>query len=147
MKRITALCAVICFATAFSLGCTHHHYKSAGICGAAGGLAGALINKKNPWRGAIIGAAISSVACATVTELSMQAAREAAAKNRPVAYRKKVDGNDYVVQANPIEHNPATGCKKIKNYTWEDGVLLGEYEDEICPQSVPANQYRKQKHY
>ena len=86
MKNIVSLVLALSLVL-IVYGCTQYHAQGAGVGAAAGGIAGALIDNKNPWRGGVIGAAIGGVAGATLVDISMRASKEAAAEGRPVEYR------------------------------------------------------------
>lgn len=95
-----------------------------------GGMAGAMLDHKNPWRGGIIGAAIGAIVGATIVDISQQAAREAALSGRTVEYRT-VDGRG-VYRADPVEYNEHTMCRKIHERVWEDGYLVKDQVREVC---------------
>ncbi|MBI4686677.1 MAG: glycine zipper 2TM domain-containing protein [Nitrospirae bacterium] len=113
-----------------STGCTQYHAQGAGTGGIVGGIAGALLDRKNPWRGGVVGAALGAVAGATITDISMKASREAAASGRPVEYRTE-DGRG-VYRAEPLEYNAKTKCRKVSEKTWENGKLVKDQIKEIC---------------
>src|SRR4030042_2056974 len=77
----------------FVIGCaplqptTPRTYEGAAAGAVVGGVAGALLDRHNPWRGGIIGAALGAVAGGTLTEISARASQEAVQANRPVEYR------------------------------------------------------------
>ena len=64
--KLTALIGLIlCLALLSSLlGCatTKSQYDRAAVLGTAGAAAGALLDKKNPWRGAVVGGTIGAAA-------------------------------------------------------------------------------------
>jgi outer membrane lipoprotein SlyB len=111
-------------------GCTQYHAQGAGVGGAIGGIAGALLDSKNPWRGGVIGAGLGAIAGATITDISMKASREAATTGQPVEYRT-TDGRG-VYRADPIEYDAHTKCNKIKERVWEDGKLVKDQIKEVC---------------
>ncbi|WP_353684343.1 glycine zipper 2TM domain-containing protein [Thermodesulfovibrio sp. 3907-1M] len=53
------------------------HYEGAGIGAAVGGVAGALLDKKNSWRGGVIGATLGAVFGATLADISQRGLKEA----------------------------------------------------------------------
>jgi hypothetical protein len=111
-------------------GCTQYHAQGAGVGAAAGGVAGALLDSSNPWRGGVIGAAIGGVAGATLVDISMRASREAAAEGRPVEYRTE-DGRG-IYRADPVDYDAHTKCHKVRERVWEDGQLIKDQVREVC---------------
>jgi len=132
MKKITTLLSLGFFIIVL-ISCaptTHYTYQGAGTGALVGGIAGALLDRSNPWRGGIIGGALGLVAGATVTELSARASREAIAYNRPVEYRTE-DGRG-IYRADPRSYDPATRCSKVHERVWEDGRLVQDRITEVC---------------
>ncbi|MEW6570990.1 MAG: glycine zipper 2TM domain-containing protein [Nitrospirota bacterium] len=129
MKKIVSLMLVFILSGAL-YSCTEYHARGAGAGAALGGLAGALLDSKNPWRGGVIGAAIGGVAGATLTDISMKASQEAAATGRPVEYRTE-DGRG-IYRAEPIDYNAQTRCHKVHERVWEDGKLIKDQVREVC---------------
>src|SRR3990172_3663894 len=88
VKKITSLLsAVVLMVMLMGCATTPRTYEGAGAGAVIGGVAGALLDRHNPWRGGIIGAAIGAVAGGTLVELSARASREAVLAQRPVEYR------------------------------------------------------------
>lgn len=104
-------------------------YQGAGVGAAGGAIAGALIDKENRWRGAVIGGVLGAIIGGTITEISARAAREAAVNNRPVEYRSE-DGRERVY-AEPIASRGR--CKIVKTNYYQDGKLVKVEEKEVCP--------------
>lgn len=129
MKKISSLIVIVALLFLVS-GCTEYHARGAAAGGAVGGVAGALLDRKNPWRGGVIGAALGAVLGATITDISMQASREAAMSGRPVEYRT-TDGRG-VYRADPVDYNAYTKCHKVHERVWEDGVLVKDQIKEVC---------------
>lgn len=129
MNKIISLLLVLSLLSV-SFGCTQYHAQGAGAGGVLGGIAGALLDRKNPWRGGVIGAAIGGVAGATLTDISMRASQEAAASNRPVEYRTE-DGRG-VYRADPVDYNAQTKCHKVQERVWEEGKLVKDQIREVC---------------
>jgi len=111
-------------------GCSKYHAQGAGAGAALGGIAGALLDSKNPWRGGVIGAAVGGVAGATLTDISMRASQEAAQENRPVEYRT-TDGTG-VYRADPVSYKAQTNCHKVRERVWENDVLVKDQIREVC---------------
>src|SRR4051794_35096996 len=66
------------------------HQTSGGISGGAmGGIAGMILDSRNPWRGGVIGATLGAVAGATIADISSEGARQAATAGRPVEYQSE----------------------------------------------------------
>lgn len=114
-------------------GCTPAHYRGAGVGGAMGGVAGALLDRGNPWRGGVIGAVIGSVAGATLTDIAIKGSREAAVSGRPVEYRTQ-DGRA-LYRAEPVGDrlgpDGRTEYRRVRERVWEDGVLVQDTMREV----------------
>ena len=120
-------------------GCSQYHARGAGTGAALGGIAGALLDHSNPWRGGVWGAALGAIAGATLTDISMQASREAAMSNRPVEYRTTDGRGRY--QAYPLDYNPRTKCHKVQERVWEDGRLVKDQIREVCEGDKTEQRY------
>lgn len=129
MKKILSLIIVVSLLSLI-FGCTQYHAQGAGAGALLGGVAGALLDRKNPWRGGVIGAAIGGVGGATLTDISMRAARESAASNQPVEYRT-TDGAG-VYRADPVSYNAQTKCHKVRERVWEKDQLVKDQVREVC---------------
>lgn len=129
MKKV-ASGAVILSLLIISLGCTPYHQQGAGTGAVIGGVGGAILDNRNPWRGGIIGAAIGAIAGATLADISYRASEEAAMHDRPVEYRTE-DGRG-IYRADPVGYNERTRCKRIHERVWEDGRLVKDEVREIC---------------
>ncbi len=104
-------------------------YEGAAAGGVLGATAGALIDKHNRWRGAVIGGALGAVFGGTVTEVSSRAAREAAQENRRVAYQS--DDGFHRVEATPVGSG-RTGCRQVQERIYQNGELVREQMKEVC---------------
>jgi len=129
MRKVLALVLIIALGT-ITWSCTEYHARGAGVGAAVGGIAGALLDRRNPWRGGVIGGALGAVAGATITDISMQASREAAVSGKPVEYRTN-DGRG-VYRAEPLSYDEHTKCRKVQERVWEDGRLVKDQVKEIC---------------
>ncbi len=129
MRKIISLLLILSFLT-LTVGCTQYHYEGAGIGGVVGGVAGALLDRKNPWRGGIIGAGLGAIAGATIADISARGAREAAQSGRPVEYYTDDRRGRYY--AEPLEYDEYTKCRKVRERVWEDGRLIKDHVKEIC---------------
>ncbi|ADC89200.1 17 kDa surface antigen [Thermocrinis albus DSM 14484] len=132
MKKVALfMTGVIFFAGLYSCGqVTSQRTYEGGTIGAIGGaVAGALLDKENRWRGAVIGGALGAVIGGTITEIASRAAREAAYQNRPVEYRSE-DGTQRVY-AEPVASRGQ--CKIVKTNYYQNGKLVKVEEREVCP--------------
>jgi len=129
MKKIISLIMVVALLT-LAVGCTQYHAQGAAAGGAIGGIAGALLDRKNPWRGGVIGGALGAVMGATLTDISIRASKEAVASGKPVEYRT-VDGHG-VYRAEPVGYDAKTRCHKVHERIWEDGKLIKDQIKEVC---------------
>lgn len=138
MKKIIglALSVSILFLT---LSCTQYHAQGVGAGGAIGGIAGALLDKKNPWRGGVIGAVLGGLAGATITDISMRAAQEAAASGKLVRYENEQTGE--WVEAVPVARNARTNCTKVQVRQWEEGKLISDGMKEECVGKKISREY------
>ncbi len=130
MKGILVM-VLLCLVVVVSCAPTSQYtYPGAGAGAVLGGIAGALLDRHNPWRGGLIGAGIGGLFGGTVTELSARASREAAMNNHPVEYRTE-DGRG-IYRADPEGYNAETKCHKIHERVWEDGKLMKDEIKEVC---------------
>ncbi len=138
MKKIVSLILLLSLLS-LTAACTQYHAQGAGAGGAIGGVAGALLDRRNPWRGGVIGAALGALAGATVTDVSMRASQEAAVSGRPVEYRT-TDGRG-VYRADPVDYNARTRCHKVNEKVWEDGRLVKDQIREVCESEKTEQRY------
>jgi len=138
MKKSVSLIIVMAMLV-LTAGCTGYHAQGAGIGGAFGGAAGAMLDRKNSWRGFLIGATLGALAGATLTDVSMQASKEAAAAGKPVEYRT-TDGRG-VYRADPVDYDAKTRCHKVQEKVWEDGKLIKDELREVCEGSKSERRY------
>lgn len=123
-------------------GCARYHYEGAAAGGAVGGIAGALLDESNPWRGGVIGAALGAALGATLTEISARGSRQAVQVGEPVEYRTRTeDGTTAVYRADPLEYNPRTECHKIRERVWQDGRLVKDEVREVCESEKIERRY------
>ncbi|MBE0427974.1 MAG: glycine zipper 2TM domain-containing protein [Nitrospirae bacterium] len=133
MKKIVSLIIPLLLILSLSgvlFGCTQYHAQGAGSGAVLGGITGALLDRKNPWRGGVIGAAIGGATGATLTDISLRASREAAATGRPVVYRTE-DGRG-VYRAEPVGYNAQTRCHKVHERVWEKNQMVKDNIREVC---------------
>lgn len=129
MKKILSLLLIVAVA-GVTFSCTPYHSQGAGVGAAVGGIGGALLDRRNPWRGGVIGGALGAVLGATLADVSVQASREAAMTNKPVEYRTE-DGRG-VYRADPAGYNAQTNCRKVQERVWQDGRLVKDEIREVC---------------
>lgn len=138
MKKTIALTIILAFFI-LTIGCTRHHARGAGVGAAIGGAAGAMLDRKNAWRGGVIGAVLGAIAGASITDISMQASQDAIRENKPVEYRT-TDGRA-VYRADPLDYNAQTKCHKVQERVWEDDQLIKNEVKEICEGEKTENKY------
>lgn len=138
MKKIVSLILAVAF-LAVASGCTQYHAQGAGAGGAIGGVAGALLDRKNPWRGGVIGAVLGGIAGATITDISMRASQEAAATGKPVQYVTE-DGRG-VYRAEPVGYNAQTKCHKVHEIVTENGKVVKDQIREVCESDKTEPRY------
>ncbi len=140
-KKIVAIWLV--FVMLGVTACATYHYEGAGIGGAIGGIAGALLDRENPWRGGVIGAALGAVAGATLADISVRGSKEAAASGRPVEYRTE-DGRG-IYRAEPVSdyYHPdeKTKCRKVRERVWENDRLVKDTVKEVCESEKVERRY------
>ncbi|HMK61078.1 MAG TPA: YMGG-like glycine zipper-containing protein [Dissulfurispiraceae bacterium] len=129
MKRLIIFITVLAMA-AVLMSCTESQVRGGGIGAGVGGVAGALLDHRNPWRGGVIGAALGGTFGATLGDISDRASREAVQANKPVYYRTEDGRGEY--RAEPAGYNDATRCKKIHEKVWEEGRLIRDHVKEVC---------------
>ncbi len=135
-RKLIAVCSVLSlavFLTGYN-GCTRAHYEGATIGGAVGGIAGAIIDKRNPWRGGIIGATIGAIAGATIADISLHGSREVVRTGRPVEYHTEDGRGVYRAEPYSEAYSPDghTTCRKVHERVWEDGRLAKDSIREVC---------------
>ncbi len=129
MKKIALLLVPVVFIAGCGAVTSERTYQGAGVGAAGGAIAGALIDKENRWRGAVIGGVLGAIIGGTITEIAARASREAAMQNRPVEYRS-TDGRERVY-AEPVASRG--NCKIVKTNYYQDGKLVKVEEKEVCP--------------
>lgn len=129
-KAISLLVALSLLAAS---GCTPYQVQGGSVGAYAGGLAGALLDHRNPWRGGVIGAALGALAGATISEVSVQGARQAARYDRPVIYRTdNIPGGYGGYIAEPAGTDAYTKCKKVRERIYENDRLVSDRIKEVC---------------
>jgi len=130
MKKIAIATVAVLLLTA----CTQYHYEGATAGGVVGGVAGAVLDHKNPWRGGVIGAGLGAILGATLTDISMRGSREAYRTGRPVEYR--TEDRRGIYRAEPAGDyyytDEQTRCRKVHEKVWEDGRIVKDRVREVC---------------
>ncbi|MCM2359816.1 MAG: hypothetical protein NDI77_16820 [Geobacteraceae bacterium] len=126
MKSIMVVTAL----TLALAGCLPHQQPGATAGGAMGGIAGAILDARNPWRGGIIGATLGAIAGATIADISLQGAREAAYAERPVEYFTEDRRVRY--HAEPLGYDEERRCRRVRELTYVDGRLVSKKIVVIC---------------
>ncbi|MCS7163783.1 MAG: glycine zipper 2TM domain-containing protein [Thermodesulfovibrio sp.] len=133
-KTIVFVLVVLILFTVACAQLQRQHYEGAAAGAVVGGVAGALLDKKNPWRGGVIGAGLGTVFGATIADISIRGSREAYQTGKPVEYRTE-DGRGYY-RAEPTSDyyykDPYTKCRKVSEKIWENGKLIKETVKEVC---------------
>jgi len=129
MRKFVSL-LIIAVLLLTTIGCAQYQYEGATVGGVVGGVAGALLDRKNPWRGGVIGAGLGAIAGATIADISVRGSREAARTGRPVEYYTEDRRGRYY--AEPIGYDEHTKCRKIHERVWEDGRLVRDHVKEVC---------------
>ena len=109
---------------------TQRTYEAGAVGAGLGGLAGALIDSDNRWRGGVLGAVIGGVLAGTVTEISTRAAVESAEEGRPVVYQSN-EGYQRIEET-PVSYNAETKCHKVRERIWQEGQLVKDEVTEVC---------------
>jgi outer membrane lipoprotein SlyB len=112
------------------MGCSSRSgYQGAAVGAGVGGVAGALLDPGNHWRGGVIGGSLGAVLGGTLGEISNRAARESAYNNRPVAYTNEANSQRVVAQP---QRTTQGNCRVVREKYYEYGELVREVEREVC---------------
>lgn len=103
-------------------------YQTGTVGAGVGAAAGALLDKKNHWRGGVIGAGLGAILGGAVGEINNRAIREAAAQQQPVIYTNQA-GNQRV---EAIPRQPNGNCRVVTERYYENGQLVKETDREVC---------------
>jgi hypothetical protein len=110
--------------------CQSQSTRQTAVTGAViGGVAGALIDSSNPWRGGLIGGVLGTITGATIAEISKRGGDEASRAQRPVQYVSE-DGRVY--RADPLYQTQGGRCYVVRERVWKNGKLVQEQLREIC---------------
>jgi len=130
MKHVIVVLLLAGFTVSLMAGCTPRHTQGAAIGGTVGGVSGALLDHRNPWRGGVIGGVIGAITGATIVEITDQGRREAYRSNRPVRYRTEDGRGRY--EAEPRDYDERTRCRKVRERVWEDDRVIRDDIREVC---------------
>ncbi len=129
MRTFILILLLLCLGVIIA-GCTPYHSQGAGTGAVVGGVAGAVLDHRNPWRGGVLGGVVGAIAGATISDIGYRGGREAYYHDRPVEYYTEDRRGRYY--AEPYGYNERTKCKKVREKIWEDGRLIRDDEREIC---------------
>ena len=102
-------------------------YEGAGVGAAVGGVAGALIDDDNRWRGGVIGGALGAALGGAMGEISNRAAKEASTYQKPVYYQNQAGQR---VEAYPQGNRG--NCHVVKEKYYDRGQLVKVVERTVC---------------
>lgn len=133
-KKTISLVMVLVLSAFVLSSCAQHQYEGGTAGGLIGGVAGALLDRKNPWRGGIIGAGLGAVAGATISDISVRGSREAYRSGRPVEYRTEDGRGAYRAEPVGETYRPdeQTKCRKVRERTWDNDRLVKDTVKEVC---------------
>jgi len=127
-------------------GCMPHQQAGSATGAYMGGLAGAILDQRNPWRGGVVGAALGALAGATIADVSVYGAREAAYAQRPVEY--STDNSRARYHAEPLGYDDSRRCRKVREKVYIDGELVKKRTVVICDRGAyDRPSYRYERHY
>lgn len=131
MKKIVTILLILALYPLAA--CTSYHAQGAGVGGAIGGITGAILDHKNPWRGGLIDAGIGAIAGATIADISVRGSQEAVSHGRPVEYTTEDGrGRYYAEPESDYYYDGTTRCRKMRKKVWEDGRLVKDSVREVC---------------
>ena len=138
MKKIVSLILLLSLLS-LTAACTQYHAQGAAAGGAFGGIAGALLDRRNAWRGFVVGSTLGALTGATLTDVSMRASQESVQYGKPVEYR--TSDNRGVYRSEPVDYNAQTKCHKVNEKVWEDGRLIKDQIREVCESQKTEQRY------
>ena len=103
--------------------------EGATVGAVAGGVIGALLDKNNRWRGAVVGAALGALIGGTAATIMDRASKEAATYKKPVEYVS--EDKSQRVYAKPIKSEGQ--CEWVTVQYYEYGKLVKEEKKLVCP--------------
>ena len=138
MKRAAIKGVILAGSMLLTLTACYTPYQATGgmVGGTYGGIAGAILDSRNPWRGGVIGAALGALAGATIADVSAHGAREVVTVNRPVEYR--TDDRRGYYYAEPLGYDEARQCRRVREKIYADGRLVRTRTVLYCDRPAPA---------
>lgn len=145
-RIIIAVLGLMLFAGSLA-GCLPHQSAGGTIGGAYGGIAGAILDSRNPWRGGVIGATLGALAGATIADVSVHGAREAIGAGRPVEYRTEDRRARYY--AEPLGYDEVRKCRRVRENIFVEGRLVRKRTVLYCDGDnyTPPPRYRYDRRY
>jgi hypothetical protein len=139
--KVTAILMIFVLLTMTA--CATYHYEGAGAGAVVGGIAGALLDRKNPWRGGVVGAALGAVAGATITDISVRGSKEAATTGKTVEYKTEDGRGVYRAEPTSDYYRPDehTKCRKVRERIWENDKLVKDTIKEVCESEKYEKRY------
>ncbi len=129
MKK-TAMALALCVILTITACATESQRQGAAVGGTIGGITGVILGGRHPWRGGVIGAALGAIAGATIADISVRGAQEAARHGQPVEYRTEDGRARYY--AEPEGYDPRTKCRKVRERIWENDRVVKDTVREVC---------------
>jgi len=133
INKVVGIILIILFSFACFTGCvpeTGEKTKEGAAIGAVAGAAlGALIDKNNRWRGAVIGGVAGALIGGTAGYIMDKAAKEAAVTKKPVTYISEDEVQK--VYAKPVKSEGS--CEWVTVQYYEYGKLVKEEKKLVCP--------------
>ena len=136
MFRIISVLAVVSTMVVMAIsGCatappapSNQAVQTGAVGAGVGAAAGALLDKKNSWRGGVIGAGLGAILGGAVGEINNRAIQEAASRQQPVVYTNS-SGNQRV---EAIPRSSKNNCRVVTERYFENGQLVKEVDREVC---------------
>ncbi|RKX61191.1 MAG: hypothetical protein DRP29_01055 [Thermodesulfobacteriota bacterium] len=133
IRKIICFLVIIFFSGLVFNGCvpqtSQYTQEGAAIGAVTGAALGALIDKNNRWRGAVIGAVAGAIVVGSAVYISEKAAQEAAKTKKTIIYTSE-DGIQKVC-AKPLKTQGK--CEWVKVQYYEYGKLVKEENKLVCP--------------
>jgi hypothetical protein len=136
MKKTLSIMSVLLLFSVLLSSCAYYPpdryntQRGAAIGAGAGALLGQAIGRNT--EGTLIGLAAGTIIGALVgnaMDQDYQAARDAAANQKPVIY---YDNKGSAVEAIPTPVDQRTNCSKVTKRVWQDGRIVSETVEEVC---------------
>ena len=80
----------------------------------------------------MIGAALGSIAGATISDISVRGSREAVQVRQPVEYRTEDGSGRYRAEPLPEPQSVQTRCRKVRERVYEGDRLIRDHIKEVC---------------